>query len=112
MWLAPSRSTHAHPRWSDRIHLRVLQTISCIWGTTRRVPRWCFFGRLGLILVVKYRVRNLQQSSRTAVLEGDNVKFIQEPAECLGSPPTLGPLLTFYSSAAITNRQYSVRLAI
>ena len=89
----------------------------CIWGTTRRVPKWCFVLEVvgpGL-LVVKYRsAEPSTKFQNVAVLEGDNVKFIQEPvASAWEASTTLGPLLTFYSSAGHhESDNILVRLAI
>jgi hypothetical protein len=72
------------------------------WGVTRTVPVWCFILEVvgpGL-LVVKYR-RDEQSTkfANVAVLEGSEVKFIeQQPAAMSEAPAALGSLLEFYSS--------------
>src|SRR5215471_5395289 len=82
--------------WSDGDGLQV-------WGVTRTVPTWCFILEVvgpGL-LVVKYR-RDLPSTkfANIAVLEGADVKFIeQQPTAMSEAPPVLGSLLAFYSSA-------------
>src|SRR5215831_17110273 len=73
------------------------------WGVTRTVPVWCFILEVvgpGL-LVVKYRRDALSTKfANVAVLEGSDVKFIeQQPTAMFEAPPVLGSLLTFYSSA-------------
>jgi hypothetical protein len=74
-----------------------------VWGITRTVPLWCFVLEVvepGL-LVVKYRRDEASTKfANIAVLEGAKVKFIeQQAAITLESPPALGSLLAFYSSA-------------
>jgi hypothetical protein len=74
-----------------------------VWGITRTVPTWCFVLEVvgpGL-LVVKYRRDELSTKfANIAVLEGADVKFIeQQPALISEAPPPLGSLLAFYSSA-------------
>jgi hypothetical protein len=82
--------------WADDGNLHV-------WGVTRAVPTWCFILEVvgpGL-LVVKYR-RDIPATkfANIAVLEGAEVKFIeQQPATMSEAPPVLGSLLAFYSSA-------------
>jgi hypothetical protein len=81
--------------WSDDKSLHV-------WGVTRTVPTWCFILEVvgpGL-LVVKYR-RDLPSTkfANIAVLEGAEVKFIEQQPNAMEAPPVLGSLLAFYSSA-------------
>jgi hypothetical protein len=75
----------------------------CVWGVTRTVPTWCFVLEVvgpGL-LVVKYRRDDpATKFANIAVLEGADVKFIQQqPSAISEAPPVLGSLLAFYSSA-------------
>jgi len=75
----------------------------CAWGVTRTVPTRCFILEViapGL-LVVKYRRDDASTKfANVAVLEGADVKFIeQQPAAMSEAPPVLGSLLAFYSSA-------------
>src|SRR5438128_3630587 len=75
----------------------------CVWGVTRTVPSWCFVLEVvgpGL-LVVKYRRDGVSSKfANVAVIEGADVKFIeQQPAMISEAPPVLGSLLSFYSSA-------------
>ena len=89
----------------------------CIWGTTRRVPTWCFVLEVvgpGL-LVVKYRsAAPSTKFQNVAVLEGDSVKFIQEQdGSAWEASPALSPLLKFYASAGHhESDNILVRLAI
>src|SRR5438309_4574578 len=74
-----------------------------VWGVTRTVPSWCFVLEVvgpGL-LVIKYRRDDPSTKfANIAVLEGADVKFIeQQPAMISEAPPALGSLLSFYSSA-------------
>src|SRR5215471_807655 len=75
----------------------------CVWGVTRTVPTWCFVLEVvgpGL-LVVKYRRDDpATKFANIAVLEGADVKFIQQQQSAISeAPPALGSLLAFYSSA-------------
>src|SRR5262249_27661837 len=84
-----------------------------VWGITRTVPTWCFVLEVvgpGL-LVVKYRRDDPSTKfANIAVLEGADVKFIeQQPAMSSEAPPALGSLLAFYSSAG---RNESVNILI
>jgi hypothetical protein len=74
-----------------------------IWGTTRSLPPWCFVVevvRPGL-LVVKYRRGDpTLKFANVAVLEGAEVKFIEQLDNELSSElPALSSLLAFYASA-------------
>lgn len=74
----------------------------CVWGVTRTVPTWCFILEVvgpGL-LVVKFRREDPSTKFlNVAVLEGADVKFIEQQAAMSEGPPVLGSLLEFYSSA-------------
>ena len=75
----------------------------CVWGVTRTVPTWCFVLEVvgpGL-LVVKYRRDDpASKFANIAVLEGADVKFIEQQSTMISeAPPALGSLLAFYSSA-------------
>jgi len=74
-----------------------------VWGVTLTVPTWCFVLEVvgpGL-LVVKYRRDEPgTKFANIAVLEGAEVKFIeQQSAVISAAPPALGSLWAFYSSA-------------
>ena len=74
-----------------------------VWGVTRTVPTWCFVLEVvgpGL-LVVKYRRDDPSSKfANIAVLEGADVKFIEQQSTMISeAPPALGSLLAFYSSA-------------
>lgn len=75
----------------------------CVWGVTRTVPTWCFVLEVvgpGL-LVVKYRRDDASSKfANIAVLEGADVKFIQQQSAMISEAPSiLESLLSFYSSA-------------
>lgn len=73
----------------------------CAWGVTRTVPTWCFVLEVvgpGL-LVVKFRREDPSTKfANVAVLEGADVKFIEQQPAMSEGPPVLGSLLEFYSS--------------
>jgi hypothetical protein len=75
----------------------------CAWGVTRTVPTWCFILEVagpGLLVVKFRREAPSTKFVNVAVLEGADVKFIeQQPAGVSETPPALGSLLEFYSSA-------------
>jgi hypothetical protein len=74
-----------------------------VWGFTRTVPTWCFVLEVvgpGLLVVKYRRDEPSTKFANIAVLEGADVKFIeQQPAMISESPPALGSLLVFYASA-------------
>ena len=75
----------------------------CIWGVTRTVPTWCFIVEVvgpGLLVVKFRRDQPTTKFANVAVLEGADVKFIEQQAAMISeAPPVLGSLLAFYSSA-------------
>lgn len=87
------------------IHLAVwpFENRLLVWGLTRSVPDWCFVLEVVApgLLVVKYRRPDPSTKyANVAVLEGADVKFIeQQPAMISEVPPALGSLFNFYSSA-------------
>lgn len=74
----------------------------CAWGITRTVPAWCLVIEVvgPGVLVLKYRRDDpATKFGNIAVLEGADVKFIeQQPSAMSEAPPALGSLLAFYSS--------------
>ena len=73
------------------------------WGLTRTVPTWCSVLEVAGpgLLVLKYRRDDpATKFVNIAVLEGAEVKFIeQQPSAMSEAPAALGSLLEFYSSA-------------
>jgi hypothetical protein len=74
-----------------------------IWGISRTVPTWCSVLEVAGpgLLVLKYRRDDpATKFVNVAVLEGAEVKFIeQQPSAMSEAPAALGSLLEFYSSA-------------
>jgi hypothetical protein len=75
----------------------------CVWGVTRTVPTWCFVLEVvgpGLLVVKYRRDEPSRKFANIAVLEGAQVKFIEQQSAMISeAPPALGSLLAFYSSA-------------
>src|SRR6267142_5244385 len=73
------------------------------WGVTRTVPTWCFVLEVvgpGLLVVKYRRDEPSTKFANVAVLEGADVKFIEQQSTMISeAPPALGSLLAFYSSA-------------
>src|SRR6267143_6546837 len=82
--------------WSydDKLH---------VWGVTRTVPTWCFVLEVvgpGLLVVKYRRDEPSTKFANVAVLEGADVKFIEQQSAMISeAPPALGSLLAFYASA-------------
>jgi hypothetical protein len=62
-----------------------------VWGTTRLIPSFCFVLEVSApgLLVVKHHRGELGKFANVAVLEGDQVKVIDERASALPDCPTL-----------------------
>src|SRR3989441_2685557 len=82
--------------WSydDKLH---------VWGVTRTVPTWCFVLEVvgpGLLVVKYRRDEPSTKFANLAVLEGAEVKIIEQQSTMISeAPPALGSLLAFYTSA-------------
>src|SRR5688572_3936341 len=70
--------------WRERGELRV-------WGTTRVIPRYCFVLEVAApgLLVVKHHRTEGSKFVNVAVLEGDQIKVIDEQASSLPDCPEL-----------------------
>jgi hypothetical protein len=71
-----------------------------VWGTTRMVPTYCFVLEVSApgLLVVKHQRGDVGKFANVAVLEGDQVKVIDERASTLPDCPSLlASLLAFDS---------------
>jgi hypothetical protein len=83
--------------WLDGDQLRV-------WGTTRSVPTYCFVLEVaapGLLVIKHHRGEEAGKFVNVAVLEGDQIKIIDEHASNLPDcPQLLTSLLGFESPAA------------
>jgi hypothetical protein len=62
-----------------------------VWGTTRVIPSFCFVLEVSApgLLVVKHHRGEIGKFANVAVLEGDQVKVIDEQASSLPDCPTL-----------------------
>ena len=88
-----------------------------LWGITRTIPMRTFVLEVVApgLLVVKYRRSEPSTKfANVAVLEGADVKFIQQQATMISeAPPALGSLLAFYTSAGkFESDHILVRVAI
>jgi len=74
-----------------------------VWGVTLTVPTWCFVLEVvgpGLLVVKYRRDEPATKFVNIAVLEGAEVKFIEQQSEVISEvPPALSSLWAFYSSA-------------
>jgi hypothetical protein len=86
--------------WPDGDALRV-------WGTTRTVPTFCFVLEVaapGLLVIKHHRGEESGKFVNVAVLEGDQVKIVDEQASSLPDcPELLTSLLGFDSPASWVN---------
>ena len=75
-----------------------------VWGTTRAIPRFCFVLEVaapGLLVVKHHRGEESGKFVNVAVLEGDQIKIVDEHASSLPDcPPLLTSLLGFDSPAS------------
>ena len=77
--------------WPDGEHLRV-------WGTTRRVPCFCFVLEVvepGLLVVKYRRGEDAGKFRNVAVLQGDEIRIIDEDGVERGDGPSVSRLLGF-----------------
>ena len=83
--------------WPDGDHLQV-------WGTTRSVPTFCFVLEVaapGLLVIKHHRGEESGKFVNVAVLEGDQIKIVDENASTLPDcPELLTSLLGFDSPAS------------
>src|SRR5262249_34202335 len=75
-----------------------------VWGATRHLPAYCLVLEVagpGLLVVKQYRGGDHTKFANIAVLEGDQVKIVDEQASSLpGCPPLLSSLLGFETPAS------------
>jgi len=76
------------------IHLGVSRTGADlhVWGMARAIPRYCFVAEVaepGLIVIKHHRGPDAAKFVNVAVLEGDQIKVIDEHASTLPDCPTL-----------------------
>ena len=101
------------------IHLGVWQYDDelCIWGTTHNIPTFCFVLEVvepGLIVLKHHRGERSGKYVNVAVLEGDQVKVVDETASSLPDcPDLLTSLLGFDSPASwVDSVNVLVQLAV
>ncbi len=87
------------------IHLGVWETDGelCIWGTAHNIPTFCFVLEVvepGLIVVKHHRGEQSGKYVNVAVLEGDQIKIVDESATSLPDCPELVTSLLGFDSPA------------
>lgn len=88
-----------------------------VWGTTRSIPTLCFVLEVaapGLLVIKHHRGHELGKFVNVAVLEGDQIKLIDEHASSLPDcPELLASLLGFDSPATwVDSANVLVQLAV
>jgi len=75
----------------------------CVWGTTHNIPTFCFVLEVvepGLIIIKHHRGEQSGKYVNVAVLEGDQVKIVDERASSLPDCPELVTSLLGFDSPA------------
>ncbi len=76
----------------------------CVWGTTHNIPNYCFVLEVvepGLLVIKHHRGEQSGKYVNVAVLEGDQIKIVDEGASSLPDcPDLLNSLLGFDSPAS------------
>jgi hypothetical protein len=75
----------------------------CIWGTTHNIPTFCFVLEViepGLIIIKHHRGEQSGKYVNVAVLEGDQIKVVDENASSLPDCPDLVTSLLGFDSPA------------
>jgi hypothetical protein len=75
----------------------------CVWGTTHNIPTFCFVLEVvepGLIVIKHHRGEQSGKYVNVAVLEGDQIKFVDETASSLPDCPELVTSLLGFDSPA------------
>lgn len=101
------------------IHLGVWETDGelCIWGTAHNIPTFCLVVEVvepGLIVIKHHRGEQSGKYVNVAVLEGDQIKIVDENASSLPDcPDLLASLLGFDSPASwVDSVNVLVQLAV
>lgn len=101
------------------IHLGVWETDGelCVWGTAHNIPRFCFVLEVvepGLIVIKHHRGEQSGKYVNVAVLEGDQIKVVDENASSLPDcPDLLTSLLGFDSPVSwVDSVNVLVQLAV
>jgi hypothetical protein len=82
--------------WRDRDEL-------CVWGTTRSIPRLCFVLEVaapGLLVVKHHGGDEMGKFANVAVLQGDQIKVVDEHASNVPDCPALVTSLLGFDSGA------------
>jgi hypothetical protein len=75
----------------------------CVWGTTHNIPTFCFVLEVvepGLIVIKHHRGEQSGKYVNVAVLEGDQIKIVDESASSLPDCPELVTSLLGFDSPA------------
>jgi hypothetical protein len=75
----------------------------CVWGTTHNIPTYCFVLEVvepGLIIIKHHRGEQSGKYVNVAVLEGDQIKIVDESASSLPDCPDLVTSLLGFDSPA------------
>jgi len=75
----------------------------CVWGTTHNIPTFCFVLEVvepGLIVIKHHRGEQSGKYVNVAVLEGDQIKIVDETASSLPDCPELVTSLLGFDSPA------------
>ena len=74
----------------------------CVWGATRGIPRLCFVVEVsapGLLVVKHHSGEETRKFINVAVLEGDQIKLVEESVSGPETPPLFKSLMAFDSPA-------------
>ena len=118
--LSPGALTRVAPAVErPGVHLGVApgQGELTVWGTTRTIPRMCFVLEVaapGLLVVKHYSGEESGKFVNVAVIEGDQIKVVDQHASSLPDcPPLLTSLLGFDAPASwVSSINVLVRLAV
>lgn len=94
--------------WPDRNELHV-------WGTTRTIPRLCFVLEVaapGLLVVKHHGGDEMGKFANVAVLQGDQIKVVDERASNVPDCPALVTSLLGFDSPSSWGRSVLVQLAV
>jgi hypothetical protein len=99
------------------IHLGVWRNhdVLSIWGTVRSIPRFCFVLEVvdaGLLVVKHHRGEERSKFVNVAVLEGDQVKIVDERASSLPDCPALVTSMLGFEAPATWTSSVNVLVQI
>lgn len=85
-----------------------------VWGTTRTVPDACFVLEVAApgLLVVKHHRGDGGKFVNVAVLEGDQVKVVDERASALPDCPSLLTSLLGFGTREVTRQPFNILVAL